>query len=76
MRVADTDGHLWPITGRRCRICRMPTSDEDTHPTCTPPRQSADAPPSADIACVEPLGHFDTRWQISGAPLLSTSDGQ
>jgi hypothetical protein len=76
MRVADNDGHLWPVTGRRCRVCQMPTSDEDIHPTCIPPRQSAGAPPATDVAGAELLGHFDTRWQISGAPLPSTSDGQ
>lgn len=25
LRLADTDGHLWPYTGRQCPGCRMPS---------------------------------------------------
>ena len=36
MRIADPDGHLWPHTGRRCSVCRLPTLLDDIHPGCQP----------------------------------------
>ena len=44
MRIADDDGHLWPVTGTRCAVCGMPLTvvapDQAAHPGCEPARAS------------------------------------
>src|SRR4051794_28960497 len=36
-RILDAAGHLWPVTGQRCPVCRMPADpvlDGDPHMFC------------------------------------------
>jgi hypothetical protein len=75
-RVADEHGHLWPITGQRCPICRMPadpTLDGAPHPGCD--QRPADPRPGTDRTAlqltVDLLGatHPTGEWVISQRPV-------
>lgn len=74
-RIPDDDGARWPITGRWCPACAMPTSHEDVHPTCQPPSGPAPPPTDAQLAGLaellgaEPIGTFHTRWPRTGEQL-------
>lgn len=80
-RLADAAGHLWPITGRRCPICRMPADpvlDGEPHPFCLPAREVSAAEFAAAVrALAEGLGAREFRpldvWRVSGAALPSAS---
>jgi len=78
-RIEDADGHLWPITGTRCPVCRMPTDpvlDGGPHLGCTPPTQADDESTAtavellALILSARPMPERPLdRWRMSGAPL-------
>ena len=76
-RILDDAGAAWPITGHRCPICKLPADpslDHGPHPSCTPAtrRPVAAVLSPEQVAAVlhaEVLGAFDTRWQVSRAPL-------
>lgn len=46
VRAVDNTGAAWPVTGRRCPVCRMPVDPAAgaTHPGCDP------GPPISDLA--------------------------
>ena len=77
-RIADDEGHLWPVTGHRCPVCRMPADpslDDGPHPSCLPARDVDDDSLTAavdllaEVLGAETIATHDTRWRISGAPL-------
>lgn len=76
-RITDRDGHRWPVTGRRCTTCGMPTLLDDVHPTCQPAARRGHTPVPGVVDQVvkalnaEPVGYHTTRWLVSGAPLPS-----
>ena len=44
-RVRDHEGHLWPVTGYFCTICKwplIPVNNSTTHPTCETETTNAD----------------------------------
>ncbi len=46
LRIIDNDGAVWPITGSRCLICKMPRDPAVTdprHPGCRPAQPIPDA---------------------------------
>ena len=46
LRIIDNDGAVWPITGSRCLICKMPRDPAVTdprHPGCRPAHLIPDA---------------------------------
>jgi hypothetical protein len=75
-RVADERDHLWPITGQRCPICRMPADpvlEGAPHPGCAP--RPADQQPGHDRTALQlavellSASHPINQWVISRRPV-------
>ena len=46
LRIVDNDGAVWPVTGSRCTVCRLPRDpavDDRIHPGCRPAQLIPDA---------------------------------
>jgi len=46
LRIVDNDGAVWPVTGSRCTVCRLPLDvavDDRVHPGCRPAQPIPDA---------------------------------
>lgn len=78
MRVADLNGHSWPITGCVCPECQMPADpDGIPHPSCRDGDTEAVA--GAALRTVAELLHHQLgarvieRWLISRQPVDAPS---